>query len=76
MMLAAAKVCSHRDNLILKTLWGTGMRVHELLHIRLQDIEAHNNTLPSAGYGRTRSEEVAAIVGAQQSGNDIRVPPV
>ena len=38
-MLAAAKACSHRDYLILKTLWRTGMRVSEILHMRLQDIE-------------------------------------
>ena len=44
-ILAAAKACSHRDYLILKTLWRTGMRVSELLHIRLQDIEAHNNAI-------------------------------
>jgi integrase/recombinase XerD len=44
-MLAAAKACSQRDYLILKTLWRTGMRVSELLHIRLQDIEAHNNAI-------------------------------
>ena len=44
-MLAAAKACSHHDYLILKTLWRTGMRVSELLHVRLQDIEAHNNAI-------------------------------
>jgi len=43
-MLAAAKACSHRDYLILKTLWRTGMRVSELLHILL-DIEPHNNAI-------------------------------
>jgi site-specific recombinase XerD len=44
-MLAAAKACSHRDYLMLKTLWRTGMRVSELLHIRLQDIEPNNNAI-------------------------------
>ena len=44
-MLAAAKACSYRDYLILKTLWRTGMRVSELLHIRLQDIEPYNNAI-------------------------------
>lgn len=44
-MLAAAKACSHQDYLMLKTLWKTGMRVSELLHIRLQDIETHNQAI-------------------------------
>jgi integrase/recombinase XerD len=44
-MLTAAKACSYRDYLILKTLWRTGMRVSEILHMRLQDIEPHNNAI-------------------------------
>ena len=55
-MLAAAKACSHRDYLILKTLWRTGMRGSELLHVRLEDIEAHNNAINilKAKGGKTR----------------------
>jgi site-specific recombinase XerD len=45
MMLAAAKACSTRDYRILKTLWRTGIRASELLHIRLQDIEPPNNVI-------------------------------
>ncbi len=44
-MLAAAKACSPRDYLMLKTLWRTGMRVSELLHIRLQYIEARSHAI-------------------------------
>lgn len=42
-MLEAAATCSTRDYLIIRTLWRTGMRVNELLHIRPMDLEHHTN---------------------------------
>ncbi len=44
-MIAAAQQCSTRDSLILKVLWQSGIRVDELLHIRPQDIEYHNQRI-------------------------------
>jgi len=37
-MLSAAKSCSSRDYLILRVLWRSGIRVSELVNIRLKDI--------------------------------------
>lgn len=42
-MLEAAAICSTRDYLIIRILWRTGIRVNELLHIRLADLEHHTN---------------------------------
>ena len=41
-MLGAAKSCSSRDYLILRVLWRSGIRVSELVNIRLKDIEWDN----------------------------------
>jgi integrase/recombinase XerD len=44
-LLATAKACNFRDYLMLRILWRTGMRVSELLSIRPQDLEAHNQVI-------------------------------
>jgi len=44
-LLECARACSLRDYLMLRILWRTGIRVSELLNIRLQDIEAHNQVV-------------------------------
>jgi integrase len=36
-MLEAAAACDERDYLVIRILWRTGIRVNELLHIRLVD---------------------------------------
>ena len=41
-MLNAAKACSLRDYLMLRVLWRSGIRVSELVNIRLRDIEWDN----------------------------------
>ena len=40
-----AKACSSRDYLMLRTLWRTGIRVGELLSIKPQDLEPHNQVI-------------------------------
>jgi len=41
-MLDAAKACSSRDHLMLRVLWRSGIRVSELVNMRLKDIEWDN----------------------------------
>jgi integrase/recombinase XerD len=45
LLLNSARVCNHRDYLILRVLWRTGVRVSELLHIRPRDIEFYNHVI-------------------------------
>jgi integrase/recombinase XerD len=45
MFLDYAKTCSSRDYLTLRILWRTGIRVSELLAIRPQDLEPHNQVV-------------------------------
>jgi site-specific recombinase XerD len=40
-----AQACSSRDYFMLRILWRTGIRVRELLFIRPQDMEAHNQVI-------------------------------
>ncbi len=44
-MLAYALACDTRDYLMLRILWRAGLRVSELLNIRPQDLEPHNQVL-------------------------------
>ncbi|MGB8312337.1 MAG: tyrosine-type recombinase/integrase [Halobacteriota archaeon] len=44
-MLDYAQVCSSRDYLMLRILWRTSIRVSELLSIRPQDLEPHNQVI-------------------------------
>ncbi len=44
-LLATAKACNFRDYLMFRILWRTGLRVSELLSIRPQDLEAHNQVI-------------------------------
>jgi integrase/recombinase XerD len=44
-MLDAARTCSQRDYLIIKTLWETGMRASELLALTPADIEKKNEVI-------------------------------
>jgi integrase/recombinase XerD len=44
-ILEHAKTCSFRDYLILRILWCSGIRVSELLSIRPQDLEPHNQVV-------------------------------
>jgi integrase/recombinase XerD len=44
-MLNAARVSSHRDYLIIKTLWETGMRASELLALTPADIEQKHEVI-------------------------------
>jgi len=44
-LLDYAQACSSRDYLMLRILWRTGMRISELLSIRPQDLEAHNQVV-------------------------------
>ena len=44
-LLTTAKACNFRDYLMLRILWRTGMRISELLSIRPQDLEAHNQVI-------------------------------
>jgi integrase/recombinase XerD len=44
-ILEHAKACSSRDYLILRILWCSGIRVSELLSIRPQDLESHNQVV-------------------------------
>jgi len=44
-LLEHAKACNYRDYLMLRVLWRTGMRVSELLSIRPQDLEPHNQVI-------------------------------
>jgi len=44
-ILEAAKVCNDRDWLIIKVLWGGGIRASELLAITPADIEWKNNVV-------------------------------
>jgi site-specific recombinase XerD len=44
-VLDYAQVCSSRDYLTPRILWRTGIRVRELLSIRQQDMEAHNQVI-------------------------------
>jgi integrase len=41
-VLDYVQVCSSRDYLMLRILWRTGIRVSELLSIRPQNLEPHN----------------------------------
>jgi integrase len=55
-MINAAKSCSPRDYVMLRVLWRSGVRVSELVNIRLRDIEWDNcvvNILKAKG-GRQR----------------------
>jgi len=55
-VLNAAKACSPRDYLMLRVLWRSGIRVSELVNIRLRDIEWDNcvvNIIKAKG-GRQR----------------------
>lgn len=44
-ILDCAQACSSRDYLMLRILWRTGVRVSELLSIRPQDLEPHNQVI-------------------------------
>jgi len=44
-LLGYAHACSSRDYLMLRILWRTGIRVSELLSIRPQDLEPHNQVV-------------------------------
>ncbi|MGB8310891.1 MAG: tyrosine-type recombinase/integrase [Halobacteriota archaeon] len=44
-LLDYAQACSSWDYLMLRILWRTGMRISELLSIRPQDLEAHNQVV-------------------------------
>jgi integrase/recombinase XerD len=44
-LLELAEVCSHRDYLVLRVLWRTGVRVSELLNIRPRDVEFYNHII-------------------------------
>jgi len=56
-MLNAAKACSSRDYLMLRVLWRSGIRVSELVNIRLRDIKWDNcvvNILKAKGGQTTK----------------------
>jgi len=44
-LLDYAQACSSLDYITLRILWRTGIRVSELLFIRPQDLEAHNQVI-------------------------------
>ncbi|MGZ4902627.1 MAG: tyrosine-type recombinase/integrase, partial [Halobacteriota archaeon] len=44
-LLQAAKACSQRDYLLLDFMWRTGVRVSEVINVKLQDIEHKNNVV-------------------------------
>jgi integrase/recombinase XerD len=44
-LLDHARTCNLRDYLMLRILWRTGIRVSELLSIRPQDLEPHNQVV-------------------------------
>jgi integrase/recombinase XerC len=44
-ILEYARACSSRDYLMLWILWRTGIRVSELLSLRPQDLEPHNQVV-------------------------------
>ena len=44
-ILEAAHIANHRDYLIIRVLWRTGVRVNELVNIRPGDIEWNNQVI-------------------------------
>jgi integrase/recombinase XerD len=44
-ILEAAKVTNHRDYLIIRVLWRTGVRVNELVNIKPGDVEWNNQVI-------------------------------
>ncbi len=44
-MFQAARSCNERDYLLMRVLWRSGIRINELLNLRPQDIEYHNNVI-------------------------------
>jgi site-specific recombinase XerD len=67
-MLDAANACSSRDYLMLRILWRSGIRVSELVNIRLKDIEWDNcvvNILKAKGGKQRRvlldSETISSL---------------
>ena len=44
-LLDYAQACSSWDYLMLRIFWRTGIRISELLSIRPQDLEAHNQVV-------------------------------
>jgi len=44
-ILNAAKTCNHRDYLLLRFMWRTGVRVSEVINVTPKDIEFKNNVV-------------------------------
>ncbi len=53
-VLDAARSCSARDYLLIKTMWITGVRVSELLNIRPRDLESDTIFIRKAKGGKQR----------------------
>jgi len=66
-LLATAKACNFRDYLMLRILWRTGMRISELLSIRPQDLEAHNQVINITKAKGNKQRRVYAIDNQPQS---------
>jgi site-specific recombinase XerD len=60
-LLDVAKVVSHRDELMIKMLYATGIRVSELVGIKKSDVQFDNNRIKVFGKGaKERTVEVPA----------------
>jgi integrase/recombinase XerD len=44
-ILNAAKTCNHRDYLLLRFMWRTGVRVSEVINVTPKDIEYKNGVV-------------------------------